>query len=95
MGFDVGALGFPMGWGSMVTISLWVSILVVWVFQWVGFRWFWFCCGFRFRWFRFSSGLGFGGFGFAVGGGLGFGFSVDEMVEGGGVVSGGGRKIHG
>ena len=95
MGFDVGALGFPMGWGSMVTKLLWVSILVVWVFQWVGFRWFWFCCGFRFRWFRFSSGLGFGGFGFAVGGGLGFGFSLDKMVEGGGGVSGGGRKIHG
>ena len=79
-----------MGWVSVVTDLLWVSMSVVWVFQWVGFDGYDFALGFDF------SGLGFGGFGFV--GGLGFGFSVDKMVEGGGGgdggVSGGRRKIH-
>ena len=85
----------------MVSVLLWVG------FQWLlicyGFRcrWFGFSSGLGFDGYDFAvgfdfSGLGFGGFGFAVGGGLGFGFSVDRMVGrgGGGVVSGGRRKIH-
>ena len=82
------------------------------VLLWVGFQWLLICYGFRCRWFGFSSGLGFDGYDFALGfdfsglgfggfgfvGGLGFGFSVDKMVEGGGGgdggVSGGRRKIH-
>ena len=46
VGFDFGGISFAMGWVSVVTDLLWVSMSVVWVFQWVGVRWLRFCCGF-------------------------------------------------
>ena len=100
----------------MVSVLLWVGFQWLLICYGFRCRWFGFSSGLGFDGYDFAlgfdfSGLGFGGFGFVVGfdfggfgfpvgGGLGFGFSVDKMVEGGGGgggdggVSGGRRKIH-
>lgn len=59
-GFDFGwyQFCFAMGWVSVVTDLLWVSMSVVSVFQWVG----------GFGGYGFAVGFDFGGLGFPVGG---------------------------